>query len=147
MSAPTPEGLKAGRELDALIAEKVMGWRKALDAPVDAHLRWPEPIQAGWLWYNPDRSPCPFEYTIPNYSTDIKDAWQVVEKLTAWDARQVPLYWFKLNYDNNECWDVGFCRVEGHEDYSLDGWHWHTVQHFSEVPLAICLAALKAVQP
>ena len=52
--------LKAGRELDALVAEKVMGL----------------PGAAVGGWYNPNLLDGP-----PPYSTDIAAAWEVVEKL------------------------------------------------------------------
>lgn len=63
------KNLEAGRELDALVAEKVMGWTVALE----------------------DRGPCrvwrPHENSaersqpIPPYSTSIEAAWEVVEKM------------------------------------------------------------------
>lgn len=52
MGPVNPDTLKAGRELDVLIAEKIMGW------PADDWRR------------------------IPSYSTSISDAWLVVEKMT-----------------------------------------------------------------
>ena len=52
------------RERDALIAEKVMGWRK-----VNNLFEWP--AKDSWIHI----------YDIPNFSTDIAAAWKVVEKL------------------------------------------------------------------
>lgn len=66
--APRPEALPAGRELDALVAEKVMGWRR-----VDDH-----------LWEDADRrlrSTAPWSSWAFHPSTDIAAAWQVVEKI------------------------------------------------------------------
>lgn len=53
--------LVAGRDLDALVAERVMGW----EAPTWHH---PEG------WGTSDSS-------IPHFSTDISAAWEVVEKM------------------------------------------------------------------
>ena len=138
--------MNAGRDLDALIAEKVMGLSVNEHGEIgeDSCGR-PVCQTCKSIGYWGGAPMFGDEKCILPYSTDIKAAWGVVEKLTKWDEKEVPLYWFKCNYENNECWDIGFCRVEGHEDYSLDGWCWVTVQHFHEIPLAICLAALKAV--
>ena len=62
--------MKAGRELDALIAEKVMGWR--LQA---------EPYTC---WNLPDGDQ---RIYTPNFSTDIAAAWRVVEKMRSPDFR------------------------------------------------------------
>lgn len=67
--------MRAGRELDSLIATKVMGLTVQKDQ-----------VTRGLF---ADKKPDdPFDYfigttndRIPNYSTDIKDAWEVVEKL------------------------------------------------------------------
>lgn len=55
--------MKPGRELDALIAEKVMGLITDLDR------------QTVWDVYEKPG------YPLPHYSTDIASAWLVVEKL------------------------------------------------------------------
>lgn len=57
--------MKAGRELDALIAEKVMGWER-----LEKILHPPGPYEMN-AWGN----------MIPHYSTDIDAAWEVVEKM------------------------------------------------------------------
>jgi hypothetical protein len=54
--------MEAGRELDALVAEKVMGW------PIK-HGNWSGPIHAEYAW------------RIPEYSTDIAAAHCVIEKI------------------------------------------------------------------
>ena len=54
---------KPGREFDALVAERVMGWPKAYDAEAD-------------VWYSITAD------EIPRYSTDIAAAWEVVGHLT-----------------------------------------------------------------
>ena len=60
--------LEAGAELDALVAEKVMGWRR-----VDSH---DDPTLYIWRTLRGDVSP---HYWKP--STDMTAAWQVVERI------------------------------------------------------------------
>lgn len=105
----------AGRELDALVAEKVMGI---------AVNRFGEVIQPGMGVGMPRR-----------YSTDIASAWGVVEKMQA-DG------WFFKVEDGalHTCWYADFIISEpgrppkGPRRTQAD-----------TAPLAICLAALKAV--
>ncbi len=62
------------RELDALVAEHVMGWRsvsKPKEAPDPKDLEDYFGIAEGACWL------------VPHYSTDIAAAWQVVEKIYA----------------------------------------------------------------
>jgi hypothetical protein len=131
--------VKAGRELDALVAEKVMGWEPVNDP--DTGLWWRVP-KGG---YNP--SGFQSEDAPPAYSTDIAAAWQVVEKITR------PL----ANIRNGEwCLDrLGYRCCEHDEDGVHGEWRcsfraykgeddeWVHVTA-STAPLAICLAALKA---
>jgi len=60
--------LKAGPELDALIAEKVMGWEYL-----------PHRLDQGWPWKVQDgvrATKC------PKYSTQMTSAWEVAEKIS-----------------------------------------------------------------
>ena len=100
--------MNAGRELDAEIAEEVMGW-----TPRGAH-----PIHG-----------CPMFATgsndtfAPYFSTDIAAAWQVVQKMgESCDQATIEV-----------CGGEWMCEFDGVGDQA------HTA------PLAICLAALKAV--
>lgn len=111
------------RKLDALVAEKVMGWRMVTYtaggeqvtelAPPDGDLH-----RAG-RW--------------PNYSTEIEDAWLVVEKLR-------PRIWRRMAIDitAHQC-QMGFTL--DHED----GPHGSAIA--DTAPLAICRAALAALSP
>jgi hypothetical protein len=54
--------MEPGRELDALVAEKVMGWTKVGEN----------------AWEAPNIKGYPL---LPRYSTDIATAWEVVEKI------------------------------------------------------------------
>lgn len=75
--------MKAGRELDARVAEKVMGWTNI--RPADDKMRDPS-TQEWWedVWGDApaaDGNP----HCIPHYSTDIGAAWQVVTRcLEGW---------------------------------------------------------------
>lgn len=105
-----------GRELDALVAENVMGasrlegqFIKEID-PVS------KTVSVGTEWY------------YPPYSTDIRDAWEVVEKL-------LKKHWyFNLRCHDGE-WSVLLDKqVDGDEIRA------------PTAPHAICLAALKALK-
>lgn len=116
--------MKPGRELDALVAEKVMGWRA--HSPGYPSLVDINGVPTGWLASgqgsqgdDPDFRP----------STDIAAAWEVVERLGG--------NMFQLHYDTRY----------GHENKTgwaviLDG---VVMCGFADTaPHAICLAALKA---
>lgn len=120
--------MKPGRELDALIAEKVMGWtwdEKSAWSPSGS--KWSRKVPGkvildewGWLLH---------------YSTDICAAWEVVEKMS-----QIG---FKFVISNSvigglESSEKPWCFFgkQGERVIDIVG---HTIPH------AICLAALKAV--
>lgn len=115
--------MKPGRELDALIAEKVMGWTRlehsAPDALVPAGA---DPSQRINLTF------------VPRYSTDISSAWEVVEKL---GAEGFSLHLKAHRHENPP-------KGEEHEAF-----FWSNLVHreafASTTPHAICLAALKTV--
>jgi hypothetical protein len=101
--------LTAGRELDALVVEKVMGWDMA----------------------KPLGSEPPME--LPRYSGDIAAAWLVAEKMLGLGWGQVDL---SRDWDSGK-WTAGFGTwQEGGKRVERTG---------NTAPLAICLAALKAV--
>lgn len=118
--------MNAGRELDALVAEKVMGW-SGIDKKWDYETN--ESFLGG---KTPDWDGRQF-YEVPHYSTDIAAAWLVVEKL------RTPNWEFQLDHTRFMIWH---CRIEttaGEGSASSDSSQGETA------PLAICLAALKAV--
>jgi hypothetical protein len=78
--------LKAGREMDALIAERVFGVT--------------ETRRAVRTMNGPARR---VSYNIPKYSTDIAAAWLVVEKMVA-DGWEITI---------EEAWSVTFSRRRG----------------------------------
>jgi hypothetical protein len=111
-------GMKAGRELNFLIATQVMGietWPGvpgALKAPIVPRGREPKPCAP------------------PDYTTDIAYAWAVVKKLTEKSETH-----FELS-KGREGWHAGF---------DLDRPFKRVTAIADTAPHAICLAALKAV--
>lgn len=109
--------LVAGRGLDALVAEEVMGWmRRGNHDPIDDPAEWrmPNGIEG--------------EEVPPCYSTSIASAWEVVEILR---ERRIFLRVSPLpqTYDVQR-WDEE---------------QWVETTEADTASLAICLAALKAV--
>lgn len=117
------------RELDALIAENVMGWEIRW-LGCEPHHYWEPDDGRGGRWN--DR--------LPEYSTDIAAAFQVVEKM-----KRVRL-WFSCCYQTGALRDdlsamAWSCRFRGFKrGESIEGFHGD-----KSLPRAICLAALKAV--
>jgi len=115
------KALKPGRELDALVAEKVMGWKK---------IKPPNPsFKLTWMWDRLEGALIEDAQLTPRYSTDIAAAWEVVGKFFK-DGKQTavlsrpwlipPDYYAWIQYGKR-------CPGES-------------------APHAICLAALKAVE-
>lgn len=117
--------MKPGRELDALVAEKVMGWRVVRE-PQDDGYGGP-PLPKPFLWAIGDGTPAVFrEGQEPqpwSPSRDIAAAWEVVEKVSG--------SYFILDFDS------GYWSAE----FSPSGMG----MRGTTAPHAICLAALKAV--
>ena len=112
------------REMDALVAEKVMGFH------LMRYINYPdrEPV------INPAMFPPDYtdeQIRIPNYSTDIAAAWLVVEKIDLLG-----------NYDLMKDGDY---YIFGHYgEYGFDPWT--EFARGKTAPLAICRAALRAVE-
>lgn len=118
--------MKPGRDLDALVAEKVMGW---LNNEKDTLA----PGMWGIMDWRADGTPF-LAANFPSYSTDITAAWEVVDRLSSdgsWVLHgQEGLGWeAELNYQNG--------RFLQNEDTVSIG-------RGNTAPHAICLAALKA---
>ena len=102
--------MEAGRELDALVAEKVMG------IPVKIGVITGEPYHAK------------FGYLLPEYSHNIKHAWEVLDKVKSGD----PMVTFN-SIDNKWLCGIWFkSRKQA------------SIAYADTVPLAICRAALLA---
>jgi hypothetical protein len=111
------EQLVPGRELDALVAEMVMGW---------------SPVSGGWRTSTGQIRTWESVSGVPGFkpSTDIVAAWQVVERL-----REQGLL---VNVDTfANCYDAYVFNEAGEEIICFSA--------VATAPHAICLAALKAV--
>lgn len=112
-----PAALPAGRELDAAVAERVMGWGYAqIHSADDGYRR-----------------------SLPAFSTDIAAAWSVVERMASFG------YAFDARYDR-EPWVGQQARVVfSAVNAASEDWSGDTAQGEAEtLPLAICHASLKA---
>jgi len=126
--------MKPGRELDALVAEKAMGWKlQCYESGVYAT----EPGQYddaskndGWLWEGDEVSREAYEF---NPSTDISAAWEVVEKLN----------FLSFTVSRENCCGVR-CDVVCYNDVDMKD-KVIVAGEALTAPHAICLAALKAV--
>ena len=133
--------MNAGRELDALVAEKVMGWVFNLPPPsnkyycLEAKAKYGDASHPVWVKTH-DGYQCGLCNSIPDYSTSIAEAWGVVEKLKSMGLA----VW--VGYEAGE-W-VCMCGEEIDfvllPEISPDSQGWAET-----APLAICLTALKAV--
>lgn len=118
---------EAGRELDALIAEKVMGWTQITTLTGEA----------GELVGAPPEFPKQRNWLVARYSQDIGAAWEVVEKLQ--DAHDIELYRLN-NIEAIEGPTVWSCRIG-----DLVSGAFVARYAAPTAPLAICLASLKAL--
>ena len=134
--------MKAGRELDALIAEKVMGWSSQADG-----LYWDAGNHRTRLVLGSIIAKKRKEMGLENAqdfvfapSTNIADAWMVVEKLGRWRG-----FDFMLVMPDPEQTFHLHTYEAGWYEATNDGPERRVVGDADTAPLAICLAALKAV--
>ncbi len=122
----TTEALKAGRELDRMVAQRVFG--QELD-PENMMLR-----------------PADYPWTVPAYSTDIAAAWTVVEKLAGYVSGRERPWWsvavFHPKPEQVMC--VVYVCPPGYLISDTEEKVANVVANTA--PEAICLAALKALQ-
>ena len=119
--------MNPGRELDALVAEKVMGWTDVQvvnDPPFNTTMG--RTVIHGEL----------YRFNVPNYSTNIEAAWEVVEKVTQF-----------LRYNRKEYFPI----IHQYDGQWHCGWSWSYMDcaeyesKSDSAPHVICLAALKAM--
>jgi hypothetical protein len=110
--------MAAGRDLDALVAEKVMGHE------VHRDVRWREPAILG-----PGQRIA--NTPMPRYSTDIAAAWAVIQKLMETH------FMYSLNASHESGHWCVFYPASGSP---VEG------EYADTAPLAICRAALAAVE-
>jgi len=120
--------VSASREMDALIAEKVMGLETEL---IITALHGEE-----LLYFGEDRFLC----HVPHYSVNISAAWEVVEK---WNEKSFHIMRFSHRSEGGS--EMAVALESRWYRASFDA----SARVFSEAesaPLAICRAALKAVE-
>jgi len=142
--------LQAGRELDALVAERIFGWMRVqppkhdFDGPLPGQgevLASPTAvpmIESGeYAW--PPKGIIPFTFFLPSqgWSTDISAAWQVIERMAArglWLTLLTP-------YDATDGYHATFTP------HGRPQWCDAVARaQAATAPLAICRAALRAVE-
>lgn len=111
--------MRAGRQLDALAAEKVMGWELVTES--EFGLCWKVPLSAGGFEFRSDES-------APHYSTDMVAAWLIVEQLS-------DTHGFFLGKHDSPGRPPWCCRFGVAPDLT-EG---------ETAPFVICVAALRAV--
>lgn len=141
------ETREAGRELDALIAEKVMGGRWDRGA-LYSHV-YVEPT--GWLLAQRDRERFGddelhvYEGALPYYSTEIAAAWRIVEEISGFDTGRDKPWWSMATFYAQRG-QIG-CRVyacpPGSSIFDADDVIAEAIG--DTAPHAICRAALQAV--
>jgi ABA sandwich protein len=148
----------AGRELDALVAEHVMGWVPLGIGPRGITAGGEGPLAPGWVgfwdgnWTRWTAMPEPTEEdeerAVPwSPSTDIAAAWEVVEKC----ATLFPAHEQQAGVDRMMTRYPTTVIDRGTVVYADAVYYWRatlrqgTSADAKTAPLAICLAALKAV--
>jgi hypothetical protein len=121
--------MKAGRELDTLVAEKVMGLTRHDESyvaeGVGKVIRFVWRDGGGTCVYSGDMF-------LPHYSTNIADAWGVVERLVSTPGPNGDHHSVRVDYSGD-----AVVVIDENED-------WQVSAIAETAPLAICLAALKA---
>jgi hypothetical protein len=131
---PSTQTAAAARELDAQIAERVFGWTRHPERmhPTDNRT-------IGGVLYCPPGHPhdAGSANVVPHYSTDISAAWLVIQNLCSRGMKPNIL----SGGQEEVVWTCGV------DIYGYDGWEdFRSVRAVEgTAPLAICLAALKAL--
>lgn len=127
--------MKTGRDLDALIADKVFG--HAVVKTTWGKQKQYSQLSIGEPSYYDDCGATTLSNPVPDYSTSIESAWEVVEKL------KMTVYAPGASFANGEYgngiegWSA---EVGTDEAYGCE-----RVYDCATAPLAICLAALAAI--
>lgn len=128
--------MEPGKELDTLIALKVMGWRQVGAWEDDG-----EPI------YADDRDNTRGSFDILPYSSDMTAAWKVVERLQSpemarpWRRRD-----FAISREDRTCDGLWCVTTDTAAPHGTSPNGESVFAKAETAPLAICLAALKAVE-
>jgi hypothetical protein len=130
--------MPAGREMDVLVAEKVMGWhlwdweKGDLDCACGKTHYAPQDIGIG---YYPRCAEEPEGYL--SFSTDIAAAWELVEKWKSIDGQFLNIFWNVTQAGFPNYWTCGMWK---------SGWTQQDIGTADTAPLAICRAALKVLE-
>ncbi len=140
------QDLKPGKELDKLVAEHIFGGRRSFKCPhcesthFDTHIMGSIESRVCHKCSWDDL----FEDALPHYSTNIADAWLVVEKLQKLSPvyREDSYEWFYIDAPNKTEteWQVGW---KAHLDYEGDYLYYTATGN--TVMEAICKAALERI--
>lgn len=136
---PDTEVKEAGRELDALIAEKVMGLEHREWKPYYAPEGWFPREQRGAVGVDGVPMPEGYEPDLPCYSTDIAAAWQVVERLLSLG------FWPDLISSHRSDGQNWRCEIDRYTPPDAETDPFPVSAISASAPHAICLAALAAV--
>lgn len=123
-------------ELDAIVAEKVMGWQNV--APVDNN-------QVAYLFCDrfngnpPQASQIDSPVIVPSYSKSLDAAWEVVDRL-----RNSP-YWCSVAIDADSLSVLSPNLVQIEIEMWKNGDPTFQYTESATAPIAICLAALKTI--
>lgn len=138
----------AGRELDALVAQRVMGWRRmSYHQTQPTNIYYADRHELTWKWYDnggkevfiaepSDCIDCGTDFLPFSPSTSIADAWLVVEKMTNGDFTVMHSY---------GTWKAGYLWLSHPTSPAQEEPCWTCEATALTAPHAICLAALKAV--
>src|SRR4030042_3346242 len=119
--------MPAGREMDALIAEKVMGWKISL---ID--------LTYGGRWENIETGELMGGIQYWNPSENISAAWEVVEKMKS-EGWEILIQWANWNEIPDE--PLEYSWYVDYEFYTNDVKDWRGYQASADTPsLAICRA-------
>ena len=118
--------MKAGRELDLLVAEHIFGW--ACTDEIACNKEKHHVDRENLWWVAPGQTRKTFACMIPWYSTNISPAWVVVEKMQAKGIH----------------FSIDAYQAHGQNEFgALFGSKERNDAIAGTAPLAICLAALK----
>ena len=137
LTAEQIDTVPAGREMDALVAERVMGWKNLhwVEGGKKDNASWP----TGWYGDGPENE----VYLYKNYSTDIAAAWEVVKNLI---ERKYEWQMEMERYGERVIFECHICDTQ-HGGWSGESQWYERLSDAKgdSAPLAICRAALRSV--
>lgn len=123
--------MNPGRDLDAIVAEKVMGCSTKKDGHMLAGIVVGERLVCNCEKGEHNTNPRFPNYGVKDYSTDISAAWEVVEKVRPSFSE---IWIGRSDTEMSAHWKCSIQKMDSNYEATAD-----------TAPHAICLAALKAV--